>query len=264
MSIVPVAGPVRTARTAIRQTAAVSEAPSSIEDRSTPVRAVRNHRGVRLIPSHSTTRSLVLVAAVLGVSTALNTQSDAAVVALDLAAIGISGVNAGLSTGNFTIKPSSSFIPGTTQNILFDNYGIGGSNQGVLGFGGGAQFVIRAATPASPRNFGSAMFIDDGTSMTGGGIWSAANAFFRQGADVSANFGPSSYMGFRIQSSSNPSEFFYGYFEVTWDGTNFEFLSGAYESTANVGIWTPSAVPGGAGLVSLAFGAVGLRGRRRR
>jgi MYXO-CTERM domain-containing protein len=39
----------------------------------------------------------------------------------------------------------------------------------------------------------------------------------------------------------------------------------AYESTTGTGITTPtaSAVPGGAGLAALAFGAAGLRGRRR-
>ena len=70
-------------------------------------------------------------------------------------------------------------------------------------------------------------------------------------------------MAFRMQ---NGSDWYYGYFEVTWNiaSGNFEILSGAYESVANTALTIPgaSAVPGGTGLAACAL--LGAAGRRRR
>ena len=70
-------------------------------------------------------------------------------------------------------------------------------------------------------------------------------------------------MGFR---SGEPDNYIYGYFEVTWNETSseFEILSGAYESTPN----TPIAVPEPSaialtGIGALALGAGAIRRSRK-
>jgi hypothetical protein len=79
------------------------------------------------------------------------------------------------------------------------------------------------------------------------------------------------YVAFRIGAGG--SDFYYGYFDLEYsrsgneNGSSFTMTvhGWAYESTLNqsITIGAPSAVPGGAGLAALAFGAAGLRGRRR-
>lgn len=79
------------------------------------------------------------------------------------------------------------------------------------------------------------------------------------------------YQAFRIRSGS--SDFYYGYFDLEYSrtgvtpGSTFTMTihGWAYESTLNqsITIGGAAAVPGGAGLAALAFGAAGLRGRRR-
>lgn len=79
--------------------------------------------------------------------------------------------------------------------------------------------------------------------------------------------GNTAYLGFRLTvGASNllPAGNIYGWIEFVNDGTSTTVSRWAYE-TSGGGITTPgaSAVPGGAGLAALAFGAAGVRGRRR-
>jgi hypothetical protein len=75
--------------------------------------------------------------------------------------------------------------------------------------------------------------------------------------------GETKYLGFRLTVGEGDTRF--GWIEYVNDGTSTTVSRWAYESDLNTGIMTPtaSAVPGGAGLAALAFGAAGLRGRRR-
>ena len=78
------------------------------------------------------------------------------------------------------------------------------------------------------------------------------------------------YLGFRFQSSGN---WLYGWMEIevfkdlaNQNSISIRVNGWAYDNTgASVlaGVGGASAVPGGAGLAALAFGAAGLRGRRR-
>lgn len=80
------------------------------------------------------------------------------------------------------------------------------------------------------------------------------------------------YLGFRF--SDNGVDVFYGYFDLEISRTGDDANSSlsvtvhgwAYNSIAgqSITIGSPSAIPGGAGLAALAFGAAGLRCRRRR
>jgi hypothetical protein len=86
------------------------------------------------------------------------------------------------------------------------------------------------------------------------------------GSYSSPNFGPGSYMGFKTAQGN------YGWLEVTWDGTNFEILSGAYETDPGDTIYAgqgagPAAVPEPgtwAAAALLAGGAAFARWRKRR
>lgn len=78
------------------------------------------------------------------------------------------------------------------------------------------------------------------------------------------------YLGFRFKSSGT---WLYGWMDVeissSGSGQNtmtIQILSWAYDNTGQcvmAGVSSPSSVPGGACLAALAFGAAGLRGRRR-
>ena len=78
------------------------------------------------------------------------------------------------------------------------------------------------------------------------------------------------YLGFRFQSSGN---WLYGWMEIevfkdlaNQNSISIRVNGWAYDNTgASVlaGVGGASAIPGGAGLAALAFGAAGLRGRRR-
>jgi len=79
---------------------------------------------------------------------------------------------------------------------------------------------------------------------------------------VSPNFVSGNYLGFRFSAASAPTDYFYGWLGVTWDGTNMNILSGAYESTANTAILAgatpPSPGPSSSVPDSSSTGALGL------
>ena len=79
---------------------------------------------------------------------------------------------------------------------------------------------------------------------------------------VSPNFVSGNYLGFRFSAASAPTDYFYGWLGVTWDGTNMNILSGAYETTANTailaGATAPSPGPSSSVPDSSSTGALGL------
>ncbi|MFZ9692696.1 MAG: hypothetical protein ACO3EP_11715 [Phycisphaerales bacterium] len=100
---------------------------------------------------------------------------------------------------------------------------------------------------------GSAVFLDANDAWNGG----------TQPFNFPSS-GTTGYLGFRLTVGEGAN--LYGWIEYVNDGTSTTVSRWAYESQVNTGITTPtaSAVPGGAGLAALAFGAAGLRVRRRR
>lgn len=206
------------------------------------------------------------LAAGLGASTVATPVADAAIVNLNIGPSGfnIGGVNAGLSLGGSNFKSN---FPDSLQGILFLAnqyyvYGLGNATGLALVYGG--YFATDSNAAARPTRFalnapinGSSRFADD---------VSTGASFFKVESYSAPNFGPGSYMGF-ISGQGN-----YGWLEVTWDGTNFEILSGAYETDPGDTIYAgqgagPAAVPEPgtwAAAALLAGGAAFARWRKRR
>jgi len=73
------------------------------------------------------------------------------------------------------------------------------------------------------------------------------------------------YVGFTLAALTGPVSTMFGYFDVgyNWMTNTVTVYSWSYDDQGNAITINPSPVPGGAGLAALAFGAAGLRGRRR-
>lgn len=201
------------------------------------------------------------------VSAVIAVQADAAIVTIDLASAGsgstnITGFDAGMKFNDPKISVSD-FVTGGTLEIFWSSFGIGLEGDGDL-------MLAVTGGDSSPRNYASGATIDATATYSGNDAETLFyfDAMSTAGPSSAANFGAGSFMGFRFGSSGNH---YYGYIEVLWNWTgdpstsSFQLLSAAYESTANTGILAggATAVPGGTGLAALAFGAAGLRGRRR-
>jgi hypothetical protein len=178
-------------------------------------------RSRQLSAKHSA-RLGAYLAAGIGAAAATAPTSDAAIVVID---IGPSGFNiGGINGGGFlyTSRPVNNFPFIGAGNVQLRNayYGVTG-----LGGSGALEFAINGGY-ASPRNFALNTAIDSSATFSN---FYAYIAFYLGGFN-SPNFGPGSYMGFRTATNN------YGWLEVTWDGTDFEILSGAYEDVAGVAI----------------------------
>jgi hypothetical protein len=125
--------------------------------------------------------------------------------------------------------------------------------------GAGTNFAVTGYSIASPRNFSSGGLIDNSATFVGFSPYTP----FRVNSSSSPDFASGSYIGFR--SANNH----YGWLEVTWSSASdtFEILSGAYESTAGMGIsaGATSAIPEPtAAVMSLGALAAGACIRRRK
>ena len=209
-------------------------------------------------------RTLSSGAALLACSLAATTESNAAIQSLDLGPSGFNvlGVNAGLAP-NANRYVTNFPVAGCVMEIYSGAFGYKGLD-GDSGSGKDLKFAVNGGN-ASPRNFASGAAID-GTALFSG---YSSYTCFKYGANVSANFNAGSFMGFRFTTDSGAT-FNYGWLEVLWDGTDWEILAGAYESTAGVAILAGATggggggvpLPGAAGLA--ACGLLGLGRRRRR
>jgi hypothetical protein len=203
----------------------------------------------------------------LGVTGAMmaTAHSEAAVMNIDIANLpgssaDISGANAGVASGG-NLQISDWLGVGTGNLNLYNGL------NGYHGLDGGSflQFAINGGN-ASPRNFAY------GDSIDSSATWSQSlqlTAFRYDATTASSDFGANSFMGFRFSGDSG-ANWKYGYLEVTWNAVSntFEILSGACESTTNMGILagatpSPSAVPGG-GVSAMALMALGGGAFRRR
>lgn len=205
---------------------------------------------------------LIVGAALVGCTLASASETQAAIVVLDMSASGFA-----ISTGN-TGWPSNSIasaynfpIAGmklTLSSGFLGYWGLGTNSYGSNVF----EFAINGGV-TSPRNFSSSSAIDSTATFT-----TTDDTMFRAGSSVSADFGPGSFMGFRFSTDSG-ANWLYGWLEVTWSSaTNtFTIPSGAYETNANTGILAGASgggvpLPGAAGLA--ACGLLASARRRRR
>lgn len=240
----------------------------------------RPKSGGKLKASHAATVSRYLAAG-MGATGLASVECEAEVVSLNLTALGssavnVTGTNAGIvNSGPPTdaVKTVTNIIPGIGFN-QFNVYGGYSSNYQATLFGlapQAARVAFAQTSPggatAAPKNFGSSTFID---FFAGTWTTNTVRPLFAYDATKSPNFGPNSFLGFRVQSQTTTSDFYYGYFEVTWNNTSnqFQILSGAYESTPNVGIMTPAPVPEPSvialsGIGALALGAGAIRRSRK-
>jgi hypothetical protein len=205
-----------------------------------------------------------------GLGAAATSTTDAAIVNINIGPSGlnIGGVNAGLGLYDSTLTYFPDSGPGflfLANQEYFPTVGGGGTVTGLALF---YVFATDSAAPASPTRFALNAPIN-GSSNFPNNVYTGAS-FFKvvedYGSYSSPNFGPGSYMGFRTANNS------FGWLEVTWDGTDFEILSGAYETDPGVAILAgqgagPAAVPEPgtwAAAALLAGGAAFARWRKRR
>lgn len=200
--------------------------------------------------------------------------------ACSVASAQIVSMNIGSYTsGSYDLSQVNANISlGVNQNAIFNDFAYTGSGATLqvynsssspdfIGLDGDGllKFSVISFSPANPQNLSAGQTIDGSLTYSS----SDSQTVFKNGSTISPNFGPNSYMGFRIGSSGSYN---YGWLEVTWDSTlgNFQVLNGAYENTVNTAILagaTASPVPEASGSVAgLGLAVAGLYqlGRRRR
>jgi len=209
--------------------------------------------------AQQTARLGAYLAAGLGVSGAAMSTSEAAIVIIDIGPSGfnIGGVNAGLADGGYRNIYDFPFTGAGGLNVRNQNYG----QWGLTGFDG--LSFANGGSYASPSKFSLGDSIGSSANWGGGDT-----TLFQKYGDVSPNFGPGSYMGFKTAQGN------YGWLEVTWDkaAQDFQIFSGAYEDQAGLAIRAgdgagPAAVPEPgtwAAAALLAGGAAFARWRKRR
>jgi hypothetical protein len=216
-----------------------------------------------LARSQSARRRAAATAALASVGAGiLGTHSaEAAIVTIDIGPSGfnIEGVNAGLAAdnvGNVYNFPMS----GGGELVLYNFPNAG--YKGALA-SGGLKFATTGSI-AYPFNFSGGASI--GSSFSG--TWNSnSNSLFKFPGSTSPNFGADSYLGFRTSQGN------YGWLKSTWDGTDFQFYSAAYEDVVGTSIVAgdtgsvavPEIDPNGlASAVSLVMGSAAMLEQRRR
>ena len=215
----------------------------------------------RKAPSHSLAIKFVQYASAsyaLGKLCATESRADIVMINVGSGSGGfnINQVNGNLAVGNYQIKNNFP-LTGSGQLYLFNQWGFS-SITGLTGKSGLALGVTAIAN-ASIKKFSAGTTIDGSTSFNTSQYFTA----FKSGGATAANFTTSDYVGFQFGTAGN---YHYGWLQTTWDGTNFQINSGAYESTANTAILAgavPVPEPGTLALSSLALLAGGGAAVRR-
>ena len=241
-----------------------------------PTRTMNKQARSRKFSAKQSARLGAYLAAGLGA--AATSTADAAIVNINIGPSGfnIGGVNAGLGLYNSTYG----YFPDSGQGILwlgnqeyFNTAVEGGGTVTGLALYYGGFFATDSAAPASPTRFALNAPINGSSNFTNNAYTGAS--FFKVVQDSgsysspdlsysSPNFGPGSYMGFKTAAGS------FGWLEVTWDGTDFEILSGAYETDPGDTIYAgqgaaPIPEPGTwVAMAVFAGGAAFARWRKRR
>jgi hypothetical protein len=211
------------------------------------------------------TRIVRYASASCALSSLCATESRADIVMINVGSgsggFNINQVNGGLAAGSSLVKVNFPISGGGT---LYLNYKVGGGQAIGLSGNGGMAFAVTGIGTAAIKNFAASATIDAGSSFNTNYNFTA----FKSGSSTAANFTTSNYVGFQFGSTGN---YHYGWLQTTWDGTNFQINSGAYESTANTAILAgavPVPEPGTLALGSLALltggGAAVRRYRKQR
>jgi len=174
----------------------------------------------------------------------------------------INQVNGGLNTAGSYIRKQNFPISGGGNLYLTYKFASGQA----IGLGGniGMALAVTSANFASVKKFSAGSSIGSSSSFNTNYNFTA----FQSNGVTAANFTTSDYVGFQFGTAGN---YHYGWLQTTWDGTNFQINSGAYESTANTAILAgavPVPEPGTLALSSLALlaggGAAVRRNRKQR
>jgi len=191
--------------------------------------------------------------------------TEAGVVSIDLTSAGfnIDGLNAGIVFDGLP-KVISNFPTSLFNPCL----SVGNSRHFIGLYGYSAIYFSQNSSSnysTDLKTFGS------NSDITLHSTW-GLNAVFRKpivGGNnyYASNIGPNQYLGFRFGS---PGTYYYGYFELTWDGTNFELLSAAYNDQANAAMFTPGGgggavpEPASGAIAALLMGGTALRQWRKK
>ncbi len=171
----------------------------------------------------------------LGSSALATVQTQAEIVTINLASAGSNNQNiTGANPNTTVLNPAGANSSYWVLTANGTDFGISGST--TMKF----AIIVNGGPPASPKNFAGGSLISSSSTFS----YDSAATVFRYGSSSSANFGANSYLGFQFTRDSGAT-FNYGYIEATWNSTSnqFQFLSAAYENTANVGITAGAAVP---------------------
>ncbi len=206
------------------------------------------------------------LAAGLGATGLASVECEAAVVNIDVSSR--SGINGGLADGTQGTLLLNFPVAGIGLNVLnnFDSFPAL-DRFGISRIGSTSQILTTSNYGASPRNFASGEQVSGSLTWLSNFSTSSLFSYFDTGnLYESPNFGPGSYIGFRVRETSTATDWYYGYLEVTWNNTTnqFQILSGAYENVANAPIAVPE--PTGvalAGIGALALGAGAIRRSRK-
>jgi hypothetical protein len=236
-----------------------------------------------LTRSQSARRRAAAAAAVASVGGGcLGTQStEAAIVSIDLTNVNgqnFTGVNAGLSPGDFRTFYMNFGAAGILKFYAENrhtNY-IQTGLQAIIGpvslsYGG----LANGGTNTTPTQFDLGNTIGGSASAFATGTYGGNPLFYYQwyGAHAAPNF--DGYLGFLSSGDDGEgTNGVYGWIKATWDGTDFQLYSAAYESTPGVAIkagdtGSAAAVPeidpsGLASALSLVMGSAAMLEQRRR
>lgn len=194
----------------------------------------------------------------ISASTVATSTSDAAIVMLNIGSTGfnIDGVNGGLNPNTY-LEISNFPFAGGGKLMIFNGYAQNfGLDGGMAASTFNLEFAINGGV-TSPRNFALNEVIGYGALFSS----NQGLTEFKYYGNTSPNFGSGSYMGFKTATGN------YGWLEVTWDSklSQFEILSGAYESTPGTAILAgATGVPEpSSSLLALVAGGAALTRRRR-
>jgi len=164
--------------------------------------------------------------------------TEAAVVSIDLNALGVTGVNGGAAPVSFITPYANS----TDQFVIFNVSTIKGVR--LTGVQPNMGIAVEPYGNASPKKFGNSQVIGSSSIFTND---ANRTMFFVNFTSEfkSPDFGPNSYLGFKTMAGR------YGYIEATWNYSTqtFYLISAAYESDIGVAIQTPGGSGGGGGAV---------------
>lgn len=211
------------------------------------------------VPSRPRPTRLATPAIAIAFTLVLASSADAAIVVLDLGPAGLNLLGPQANVANFSSRSVNNFPVAGSSLFISNNTG------GQYGFEGDGTLELAVYSTSAfmnPRNYAAGSSIDATGSFSG----TATSSRFKGLGSTSPDFGPNSYMGFRVTVGT---DFLFGWMEVTWTGSTdqFEILAAAYETDLNTAILAGATsyavpLPGAAGLAACGLLAAARRRRR--